>query len=81
MAALEPVSEATMKGFSPCFQGLDDPPTGDAGLHDRGEHPMISLCGMFCGGSRMTPPALTGICILPTVEIGIVNQSLRGYIT
>ena len=39
-----------MEGFGACFEGLDDPRTGNAGRHDLLELLMIALCTVLCGG-------------------------------
>jgi hypothetical protein len=39
-----------MDGFIACFDGLDDPRTGNAGRHDLLEILMIALCTVLCGG-------------------------------
>jgi predicted transposase YbfD/YdcC len=42
--------ERGMEGFGACFEGLDDPRTGNAGRHDLLELLMIALCTVLCGG-------------------------------
>ena len=49
-----------MEGFSTCFQGLDDPRTGNAGRHDLLEILMISLCTTLCGGQTAVDMAEFG---------------------
>ena len=39
-----------MDGFIACFEGLDDPRTGNAGRHDLLEILVIALCTVLCGG-------------------------------
>lgn len=39
-----------MEEFGACFEGLDDPRTGNAGRHDLLEILMIALCTVLCGG-------------------------------
>src|SRR5437870_7037131 len=39
-----------MEAFAACFEGLDDPRTGNAALHDLHEILMIALCTVLCGG-------------------------------
>ena len=39
-----------MDGFGACFEGLEDPRTGNAGRHDLLEILMIALCTVLCGG-------------------------------
>ena len=42
--------EAGLDQFIACFEGLKDPRTGNAGLHDLHELLMIALCTVLCGG-------------------------------
>ena len=39
-----------MEAFEDCFEGLEDPRTGNAGRHDLLEILMIALCTVLCGG-------------------------------
>src|SRR4051812_10434094 len=39
-----------MDGFIACFEGLEDPRSGNAGRHDLLEILMIALCTVLCGG-------------------------------
>ncbi len=39
-----------MENFSVCFQDLEDPRHGNAGLHDLLEILVIALCTTLCGG-------------------------------
>jgi hypothetical protein len=39
-----------MEAFAQCFEGLEDPRTGNAGLHNLHELLMIALCTVLCGG-------------------------------
>ena len=39
-----------MDRFTACWEGLDDPRTGNAGLHDVHELLVIALCTVLCGG-------------------------------
>jgi hypothetical protein len=39
-----------MEGFKHCFEGLEDPRTGNAGRHDLLEMLMIALCTVVSGG-------------------------------
>lgn len=41
-----------MEGFAACFEGLDDPRTGNAGRHDLLEIVMMALCTVLCGGEN-----------------------------
>jgi hypothetical protein len=40
----------TLEQFSACWEGLEDPRRGNAGLHDFHELLMIALCTVLCGG-------------------------------
>ena len=46
-----------MEGFTACFEGLDDPRTGNAGRHDLLEMLMIALCTVLSGGGDCTDMA------------------------
>ena len=46
-----------MDGFASCFEGLDDPRTGNAGRHDLLEMLMIALCTVLSGGEDCTDMA------------------------
>ena len=39
-----------MDQFIACWEGLEDPRTGNAGLHDFHELLIIALCTVLCGG-------------------------------
>ncbi len=39
-----------MEQFAACWEGLEDPRTGNAGLHDFHELLLIALCAVLCGG-------------------------------
>ncbi len=39
-----------MEEFAACWEGLEDPRTGNAGLHDLHELLMIALCTVLSGG-------------------------------
>ena len=39
-----------MEGFGACFEGLEDPRTGNAGRYELLEILMIALCTVLCGG-------------------------------
>ena len=47
-----------MDQFSACWEGLDDPRTGNAALHDFHELLMIALCAVLCGGQGAVDMAL-----------------------
>jgi len=42
--------EDSLEQFSACWEGLEDPRSGNAGLHDFYELLMIALCAVLCGG-------------------------------
>src|SRR5438105_5223794 len=42
--------EVTLDGFIECWDGLDDPRTGNAALHDFHEILAIAMCAVLCGG-------------------------------
>jgi predicted transposase YbfD/YdcC len=44
--------------FSSCWEGLDDPRSGNAGLHDFYELLVIALCAVLCGGQGAVDMAL-----------------------
>jgi len=44
--------------FCECWEGLEDPRTGNAGLHDFYELLFIALCAMLCGGQGAVDMAL-----------------------
>jgi predicted transposase YbfD/YdcC len=46
-----------MEGFRACFEGLQDPRTGNAGRHGLLEMLMIALCTVLCGGEDCTDMA------------------------
>lgn len=46
-----------MDAFASCFEGLDDPRTGNAGRHDLLEILMIALCTVLSGGEDCTDMA------------------------
>jgi predicted transposase YbfD/YdcC len=46
-----------MDGFSACFEGLEDPRSGNAGRHDLLEMLMIALCTVLSGGEDCTDMA------------------------
>ena len=47
-----------MEEFAACWEGLEDPRTGNAGLHDFHELLMIALCTVLCGGQGAVDMAL-----------------------
>ena len=47
-----------MEQFAACWEGLEDPRTGNASLHDFHERLMIALCTVLCGGQGAVDKAL-----------------------
>ncbi|HUB12713.1 MAG TPA: transposase family protein, partial [Acetobacteraceae bacterium] len=43
-----------MDEFIACFEGLEDPRSGNAGLHDFHELLVVALCTVLCGGQGAT---------------------------
>ena len=60
-----------MDGFIECWDGLDDPRTGNAALHDFHEILAIAMCAVLCGGQG-------------SVDMGLFAKSkepfLRGFL-
>jgi len=52
-----PVLEAVLDQFVACFEGLKDPRTGNAALHDLHELLFIALCAVLSGGQGATDMA------------------------
>ena len=52
------LGEDGLDQFSACWDGLEDPRTGNAGLHDFHELLMIALCTVLCGGQGAVDMAL-----------------------
>jgi predicted transposase YbfD/YdcC len=50
--------EVDLEEFTACWEGLEDPRTGNAGLHDLHELLMIALCTVLCGGQGAVDMAL-----------------------
>ena len=50
--------EDDLDQFVACWEGLEDPRTGNAGLHDFHELLMIALCAVLCGGQGAVDMAL-----------------------
>lgn len=50
--------DGTLDAFSLCWEGLDDPRSGNAGLHDFHELLLIALCAVLCGGQGAVDMAL-----------------------
>ncbi len=51
-------SRETLEQFGSCWEGLDDPRSGNAALHDFHELLMIALCCVLCGGQGAVDMAL-----------------------
>lgn len=47
-----------MEGLAACFEDLEDPRSGNAGLHDLTEIMVIALCTVLCGGQYASDMAL-----------------------
>src|ERR1017187_5559566 len=47
-----------LEDFSLCWEGLEDPRSGNASLHDFHEILMIALCSVLCGGQGAVDMAL-----------------------
>jgi predicted transposase YbfD/YdcC len=52
--------------FVACFEGLKDPRTGNAGLHDLHELLVIALCTVLCGGQGATHMAAFAVAKEPS---------------
>jgi predicted transposase YbfD/YdcC len=52
------LGEDALDQFVACWEGLDDPRTGNAGLHNFHELLMIALCTVLCGGQGAVDMAL-----------------------
>jgi predicted transposase YbfD/YdcC len=50
----------TLEQFGSCWEGLEDPRSGNAALHDFHELLMIALCCVLCGGHGAVDMALFG---------------------
>ena len=48
----------TLEQFGSCWEGLEDPCNGNAGLHDFHELLLIALCCVLCGGQGAVDMAL-----------------------
>ncbi len=51
-------SQETLDQFGVCWEGLEDPRSGNAALHDFHELLMIALCCVLCGGQGAVDMAL-----------------------
>lgn len=67
-----PPGKTVLDEFADCWEGLEDPRTGNAGLHDFHELLMIALCTVLCGGQS-------------AVDMGLFARAkepfLRGFLT
>ena len=67
-----PPGKTVLDQFAECWEGLEDPRTGNAGLHDFHELLMIALCTVLCGGQS-------------AVDMGLFARAkepfLRGFLT
>ena len=50
--------EGALDQFAAFWEGLEDPRTGNAGLHDFQELLLIALCAVLCGGQGAVDMAL-----------------------
>jgi hypothetical protein len=50
--------EVFLEDFSLCWEGLEDPRSGNAALHNFHEVLMIALCSVLCGGQGAVDMAL-----------------------
>jgi predicted transposase YbfD/YdcC len=50
--------EETLDQFMACWEGLEDPRSGNAGLHDFHELLVIAMCTVLCGGQGAVDMAL-----------------------
>ena len=51
-------SKETLEQFGACWEGLEGPRSGNAGLHEFHELLMIALCCVLCGGQGAVDMAL-----------------------
>jgi predicted transposase YbfD/YdcC len=51
-------NQETLEQFSSCWEGLEDPRRGNAGLHNFNELLVIALCSVLCGGQGAVDMAL-----------------------
>ena len=65
------LGEITLENFIACWEGIEDPRTGNAALHDFHEILAIALCAVLCGGQG-------------SVDMGLFAKSkepfLRGFL-
>src|ERR1700685_2652621 len=57
--------ETMLDGFVACWEGLDDPRNGNAGLHDLHELLIIALCTVLSGGQGATHMAAFAVAKEP----------------
>lgn len=60
LGGCEKSRQETLEEFSSCWEGLEDPRSGNAGLHDFHELLVIALCAVLCGGQGAVDMALFG---------------------
>ncbi len=56
--------------FATCWEGLEDPRTGNAALHDFHELLMITLCAVLSGGQGAVDMALLEVAGFVTAPAG-----------
>ena len=61
----QPPEETRLDQFVACFEGLKDPRTGNAGLHDLHELLVIALCTVLSGGQGATHMAAFAVAKEP----------------
>jgi predicted transposase YbfD/YdcC len=54
----KPANQETLEQFASCWEGLEDPRSGNAALHDFHELLIIALCCVLCGGQGAVDMAL-----------------------
>jgi predicted transposase YbfD/YdcC len=70
-----PSREAALDQFIACFEGLEDPRTGNAGLHDLHELLMIALCAVLSGGQGATHMAAFAVAKEPFLRGFLVLEN------
>jgi hypothetical protein len=61
--------EAAVDQFIACWKELEDPRTGNAGLHDFHDLLMIALCTVLCGGQGAVDMALFAAAKEPFLRV------------
>jgi DDE_Tnp_1-associated len=77
--------EVVLDGLIECWDGLDDPRTGNAALHDFHEILAIAMCAVLCGGQGSVDMAQwTWLSGHGSVDMGLFAKSkepfLRGFL-